>query len=511
MLKKGIFLLTFTLVIVTICSAELSFFLHPYVQEVNEGLVYDITEIDTLYKTNSDFYEYSKYPLTEFLEKELFLDVYGIAYYTSVNSQSPYGGNDSSLWQGSGVNVHMKTGGIASWNGISISAFPVFYYIQNKEFQFVEPVKAPNPYSYYISGIDYPQRMGNEALLKVKLSEYHFGYQYKKFFVGLGAEQFIGSPAIRNPILFSNNAPPFPKLSVGFEPITTPIGNFEGRVFWGKLTKSEWFDYNEDNNHTFITGFLGSYTPNFIPGFTLGVNRVMLSPYKNFDLHDTYSIFLLDEKWGKDDINQLMSLTFEWKFPDIGFSAYAEWGRDDFSSTRYVIIIPEHTAAYTLGFRQVLDKKEDSYWMLSFELSQLIKSRDYEINSLGMSPSGFYGHGIALQGFTQEGQIIGSQLGPGIDAQYLTIDYVQNKISVSLDIARETWNKNYIYGDPDRTTGDYYKLPVDISVFARFSAAYTNWKLWATIGCISTMNYNYTPDNDKLNVRGGIGVKYLLN
>jgi hypothetical protein len=358
-------------------------------------------------------------------------------------------------------------------------------------------------YAYFTSSIDLPQRFGEDLYQQYSWGQSDARVYYGSFQFGFGFQNIWLGPATQNPIILGNSAGGFPKIDFAFNKEYAKIGLVDIRVLWGRLSESDYFNNDFSDDHNLFSGIFFTYAPIFIPGFNLGLNRTKLSPWENNSFSDIISIFdpESDTKYGRDSAEQKASITAEWKYPGVGFRGYFEWARNDYSPTLRdnILLEPSHSQAFTLGVEQIVYNKNNKLIGLNGEITQLIHTRDYEIG-LGMSQTGFYTHHIITQGYTNEGQILGAGIGPGAESQYFGVHYIFSKGSALVYFRRLSRNKDYIYGDSDRTTGDLLKLNVEITGGMRF-LYFVNKKLHieTTINLSRNINWNYIENNDLTN------------
>jgi len=438
-----------------------------------------------------------------------------IIIFTSFNSEYPHGFNDGGLWQGAGINTLIQTGASFDYKGLSVNVHPEFLLSENNSYDVMPADNSfSSKYAYFVRNIDLPQRFGDDVYQKFSWGESEIRYKFKCLQIGFGWQNAWVGPATQNPILLGNSADGFPKIDFGFRKDIKYVGLLDVRALWGKTSESGYFNDISTDDHNLFSGFFLSYVPHFIPGFTLGVNRIKLSPWVNLSFSDVITIFdpESDSKYGRDTADQRASVTCEWKFPNAGFRSYFEWARNDYSPTLRdnILLEPSHSQAYTLGLEQVVFIKKNHLLSVNAEITQLIHSRDYEIG-LGMSQTGFYTHGIIKQGHTNDGQILGAGIGPGAESQYLGIDYFFERGSVTLFFRRLSRNKDYIYGDHDREKGDILRLNVEITGGIHGLYFINNaLHMTAEVNVSDNLNWNYEEGNDKINVYCSIGLNVFI-
>jgi hypothetical protein len=351
---------------------------------------------------------------------------------TFFNSSYPVGQNDGAIWQGKGVTSALDLGARASWRGISLTLHPTLIHNQNASFELgVGTVTGLPAYAYPWRVIDMPQRFGPDAFWTLDPGQSELRVDVRGVTLGASTANQWWGPAIRNPIIMSNNAGGFPHAFLGTDGrVATGIGGFEARWIWGRLTQSDWFDPNVTSTRRFVTGLVGAYSPSFLDGLSLGFTRLFYGyiPDSGLPIGDYFAVLRgLRKKTlvtpqnptGDDEHDQLLSLFGRWVLSEGGFEVYWEWARNDHSwSLRDFVLEPEHSQAYTLGLRKAYPLTGDRLLALTAELTHLERSTTYEIRA---NPT-YYAHHVVTQGYTQEGQIVGSGIGPGGGAQSIAAD-----------------------------------------------------------------------------------------
>jgi hypothetical protein len=229
------------------------------------------------------------------------------------------------------------------------------------------------------------------------------------------------------------------------------IGDIEGRVWLGKLTESDYFDNDSSNDERQLTGFSAAYSPSFLPGFTVGANKICINYWKD------KSIKYLNPFYSENDQNiqedQKASIFMDYIFPQVGFEIYGEVGIDDYAAKK--IQDPFHTAIYTVGAKKSvsISKKHGISGEILFEWNNFEMSQDFQLQWKYM---GYYSHGSVGQGYTQKGQILGAGSGYFGNSQYLgfRVYYPKGKTTIyvhwsrpdtnylnnlGLDTSSETW------------------------------------------------------------------------
>lgn len=435
-----------------------------------------------------------------------------IEVYASLNSGYPDGGNDGPAWQGRGSNLRGQFGADLSIGPARLTVAPTVWFAENRDFPLMPSASSfNNEYAYFTNNIDLPQRFGDDPIADIALGESEIRYSHRWFTTALSNQSIWLGPTEHNPVLVGNNAGGFPRIEIGARPNSTLVGDVEAYAWWGNLAQSEYFDVAGVADERLFSGVSLSYRPSIVPGFTLGIHRVVLVASEDLDAGDYLEAFnpLMTPELGQDSKDQRASITLDWLFHDIGFNVYAEWGKNDYSARwSHIVRAPEHSQAFTYGIRQVVYSDVSQLWIVNGEISQFVHSRDYDID-LGKSQSGFYTHGTVKQGHTHNGQLLGPEVGPGADSQILTVDYYNPLGRIGGFIKRTNRNKDYIYGDSSSGPGDIERMNVEM----RYGISVDLWLpdsvlISSGFSIARNWNRNYESGYRPHNARGTLGIVY---
>ncbi len=430
------------------------------------------------------------------MKQGLTVRIYGPEWFNSFNTKTPYGQNDGALWQGKGFNTSLTSGIRLEGYGFELTFKPQFSLSQNMDFDTNTSVYQ-NRFSYgFFSGnvyhpIDYVQRYGDNSFWLFDFGDTEARWTWNTLTFGFGTQNPWLGPAYLNPMLGSNNAAGYLKFDAGLRktevyiPFTDlSIGAIEGRIWLGQLKESEYFDENPDNNKRLLTGLSASYSPSFIPGLSIGLNRIFMTYYKKENLKYLLRLFTLSRSnalaSSGNDEDQKFSLFAEWNFPKVGFTIYGEFGRDDFSNDEKSN--PFHTAIYTVGARQSIPlpfakifKKLPEVFNLSseliFEWNNFEMSQDFQLQWTYM---GYYAHGFVQQGYTHKGQILGAGSGFAGNSQLLQYKIFIPIGSIGYKFHRYCPNNNSVYSQAVNTASDYLDGPIYQTWYPNFETYICN-------------------------------------
>lgn len=344
----------------------------------------------------------------------------------SFNSTYPRGYNDGAVWKGKGMNFELH-GGIAGQKGrFSYTVHPVLYYSQNTGVSQL----ASDEFKYPFAQIDWVQRYGNDGFISFHPGQTEVKMQWGKFSTSISTQNYSAGPSVYNPITLSRQGGGFPHVKLALDPFDINIrkvktGKWEVNLIAGVLSESDYFDTNSQNDNRYINGLFLAYQPSFLPELTLGFNKVLYKDTQFFNAKDLLStIHILDDGVRGDSIDtndtfdQLASATMNWDFPEVGFRAYGEFSRNDFSG-KFVRFLrePEHSRAYTVGLEKRLINAKGSLIIINAEHTNLSRNHTF----LYQPEPSYYIHNINKQGYTNSGQLLGAGIGPGSNSDQLRV------------------------------------------------------------------------------------------
>ena len=436
----------------------------------------------------------------------------------AMNSDLPFGQNDGAMWGGKGYNWRLLAGVTATLGPIRIVAIPEFVSSTNYaisidplDLRFARPLpgnysRFASPFNYLPYPADYPYRFGDSAFAKLHPGQSSASALVGSFEGGVSTENEWWGPAIRNPILFSDNAAGFPHAFIRTgKPIATGIGVFEGRWIVGGLKESDYFDDNITNDVRSISALSVVWKRSPQSGLSLGIGRSVFAPTDGYSAVAGHAFdFIL----GTDHPNaraasdstfspgrdQIFSVFAHWMIPRYGLESYVEWARAEMpSSLRDFILYPNHTRGYTAGLQYAHTFADRvSRFRLQGEFTNVEQSGSYRFRPIGS----FYTSRAVAQGYTNEGQMLGSGVGPGSSGEWLAADYMRNNFEFGLNFGRTRPNTDAFFArsNPNRCFHDvmvypgaraafstkFFRVKADYSKLTRYNAFFQRVRGCAT-------------------------------
>lgn len=460
------------------------------------------------------------------------LKYYGPEWYNSYNTKNPYGYNDGGLWQGAGYNTALTGGVHFEAFGFEASFKPQLSFSQNKAYDYIPGVSWKglencSPFNYYSQAggsIDLVQRYGDSPFFNFDFGDSELRYTFYNWTIGFGTSNPWLGPAYVNPMLGSNNAGSYPKVDIGLKKtkLVMPwdeyyLGDIELRASCGMLSESKYFDQNPENDRTMLNMLSIGVSPSFIPGLTVGGNRIIISSF-NFDSLKYFGrlfTYVRDNDETGPGEDQKISVYFDWLFPSVGFEVYGEYGMDDFSMDRKSNLF--HSGIYTFGFKKDIPlwksaKENNVTSMLVFEFNNFEMSQDFHFQ---WGYAGYYSHSRIMQGYTNNGQILGAGTGYYGNSQYLAYEVYYPKGKTMLFFQRSCPDNNYIYNktigelsEPD--AGEYFSNNVAFLDFGLQSSYFITSSFIVNGSIVYDLihNWKYERGYDIKNFHFELGLKY---
>jgi hypothetical protein len=436
------------------------------------------------------------------------------------NSAFPYGANNGPVWAGRGLTGALQAGLHTRWGPASLTLAPVVFHATNRSFELApngEPDRLRYADGYRSREIDLPQRFGSEPYARIDPGQSTLRLDVPVLAIGISTANQHWGPASEHPILLGNNAPGFLHAFAGTSaPLDLWLGGVHGRIVWGRLEQSPYSVVEGALSRRFMSGLVGVFTPRGVPGLELGAARFfheawpeegltaadLLKPFEGLlkeNLRPRENPVIPSEPTTDPD-NQLASIFFRWAPPASGFEVYGEYGREDHSwNLRDLILAPDYTGGYMLGFRKLWRRSPLEWITLRGEVL------DLQIGHLARvrASTPFYIHGWTRQGHTHRGQILGSAAGYGGAGSVLAADRYHPGGRWTLAWRRAVrMDRGVVEGadisDP-RGVDVMHSLGAETLVF--------RGRFVFTAGVAGVYNLNRNFDSDRFNLNATLGVR----
>ena len=318
----------------------------------------------------------------------------------------------------------------------------------------------------------------------------------------------------------SENAPGMNHFSVeSNKSLKTKWGTLEGQFLTGKL-KHSGFLYSTgptgdgsslepvfavpglDTTFRVWTGAVGVFSPTILPGFSLGVTRVVFTdgPVTNPNYSDYIALFFSNPFRGggggtQVGVNQMAGAFVRYVMPESHVEFYGEYGFDD---NRYdledLIVSPDHSRGYMWGVRKlqpVNGTKE--FWDFTYEMGQYEGAKE-------MLNRTQFGYAVFYDGSpSNSGQYLGAGIGSGSNQWILNLDKVKENKRIGFTYERIARNNDALYERRVPWVGTWYgfdftKKYVESSLGVNYSERRGPVLFWAKALLTQTYNWNHWYD-----------------
>jgi hypothetical protein len=387
------------------------------------------------------------------------------------NSNHPYGWGNGAVLPARGLQTLWSAGVHLKLGPLSIQAYPQYHYVQNLAFE-EYPADAPSQFFARwrrgVNGVDNPVRHGQTPISRLLPGNSHVKVNVGSFAFGASTENIWWGPGQFNSLLISDNAQGFPHLTLhSTKPAKTFLGHFEGQYFVGRLDGSGLTHFSDGAFPTistpvdmdtwrYFTGLSVSYSPKWFSGLSLGLSRTF-QIYRS-DMGDNFRAYfpLLAPlpKEGEGVIeniemreDQNISVYLRWAIPQAKSEFYIEYIRNDHAlNWRDLIINPEHSRGFLLGFSKYVDIGKSHLFGLRAEMTQTQNSINNNLRWSGINNGlGLFDNNQVSHGLTQRGQIIGSGAGNSGNLYLVELSLVKNFQKIALTLDRLARDQNFYH------------------------------------------------------------------
>lgn len=397
-----------------------------------------------------------------------------------VNTGIPTGGNMGGTWASRGAFGRLRIGGVAFaarwWRfafAPEVQRAENRGYAPQKDPWWVPPMSAPfSPWAdpRYVSpwlgsrySIDQPVRRGTTAWRTIRPGQSGIWLTPGPFELGFTTEDEWWGPALRNALVLSSNAPGIPRLSVrSRRPIVGAGGTWQFSAATGATSTSGWFlDSLTDiaPPRGTWTGATVVFAPHAAPGLSVGLARAVYTSNTGWrPITDALSLLGSVGRPASDSgldttfanrRDQVTSVFARYVPPGGTTNLYAEVGRREEPATlRDLLVDAEHSLAYTLGLEH-LAWRGDVAWRVQAELTETGQSPTWRYRRQGS----WYTSNVVRQGYTNDGMVIGSALGPGGSGAWLAVDRLSPRWGLGAYASRARLNADAFHSLPWNLAG----------------------------------------------------------
>ena len=464
------------------------------------------------------------------------------------NSLQPISFNDGNIYPARGWQERYSYGINLKLSILDINYQPEKVIVQNLRQEYYSG--EPGNFMFYYFGmvannIDNFRQFGYDRIEETTLGQSRAGIKFKYIAAGISNENIWWGPGKRNSLVFTNNAAGFKHYYLKtVEPIKTYIGSFELAGVIGRLDTTKYTEIDQELlnacqackvfknlDEREVDGITINYQPKWIPNFYIGY-AYSRQFYRNATnaLGDTVNFF--SKSLPKQEVG---SMFFRFSLPEDHAEFYGEMGLPNEAPWPWKFFKERMRPGFVFGATKLVPLKLfDSYLSLNVEFTQLQLMNPKDIfyegyPFVGGKPSSWYLSTIVKQGWSNNGQLLGSSIGPGSNNQSISLSWNKGYNKIGLFVERTVFNNDFyhsVYYNPYASNGyGYYnRYWVDLTKRIQLqmmpiknillSASFTNTDAlnyrWIRIEDGSAYDFP-SKYSDKFNNQFQMSIKYLLH
>jgi len=354
------------------------------------------------------------------------------------NSAYPFGSNDGPVWAGRGVTFSVQGGFSSRMGPVTIVLDPIVFWTGNAKFQLQQNTSGIERLRFadgdFPTNVDRPQRFGDKPYGAFDPGETTLRLDTHGVALGITSANEWWGPATTFPIILGNNAAGIPRVFLGTEgPTSVGIGKVQVRLEYGierqsgfsPVTGSKTFaSVQQPGTLRFMSGLVTTFSPRVIPGLEIGAARFfhqawfghvgkseVFSPFEGLVKNSLAKGVNLPGIDDRDALkNQLASVFMRWVLPHSGFELYWEYGHEDHNmDIRDLESEPDHSRIAMAGIRKAFKQSGKKFYAIRGEFLDGYSPTLERHRGQGL----IYVHNPLRQGHTEEGQLLGADVGVG--------------------------------------------------------------------------------------------------
>lgn len=394
--------------------------------------------------------------------KRLYIKSFQLSDIRQNNDHMPIGFNDGSMYPSVGQQERVSVGVNIRWRALDINLQPEWVSAQNLQ-QYVDKGNQtdgnwwPRYYLITANNIDDFRRFGKEQINEYSLGQTRVGLSYPNVAFGVSSENLWWGPGRLNSLLFTNNAPGFKHAYLQTQkPIKTRIGSFELKAIIGILDSTKYENpddsimrtiwrggiYPKSNSTRSINAFIINWQPKWIPNFYLGYG------YSKIFYSDSNAVSNGSEKMGVGVImgRYIMPKDHAEFYVELGTPNQLPWPGSFFNDSS--------KTGFTIGARKIFPNfAKKSFLEFSVELTQLQLMDPRKVFTPnapfdGPQYNSWYTSTQIRQGYTSNAQMLGANIGPGSNSQFMGLSWNKGYNKIGIHVQRVVHNNdfyNYAY------------------------------------------------------------------
>jgi hypothetical protein len=344
-------------------------------------------------------------------------------------------------------------------------------------------------------------------------------------------------------LVLTNNAPGFLHYTIqSRQPIQTAIGSIEAQFIGGSLKNgnlmpsennnpfaAQWY-IPKDTNNRYVTGMVITLNPKWTKNLFIGISNMAYIYERDMNGLEDATPLTNFTKFTKLKKRPALGAVFlRYALPKDHAEVYFEYGRNDRGATPINILYDSVATGYVGGVRKLFllpNSKKFGAISLNIEVVQLKMPQANLIWNANLlsKQSSWYTNSQVRQGYTNKGQILGSNVGPGGSGQTIHLAWVKGYNKIGIGVDRLSHNKDFYYYNYFNGLiypGPNFKYWSDFTYTLYARLKFGNFILSSELKKTESYNYLWTKlgsgdlygpsDTDRFNTQLNFSLRYLFN
>lgn len=398
--------------------------------------------------------------------KKSFIQNVFFSYENQNNSTLPVSFNDGNFFPARGWQERYSIGVNFRYKFLEFNYQPEKISVENKPQEFFAGDVGNYWARYYQlvrNNIDDFRSVGfGKKIDTTTLGQSYLSLNFTKISLGVTNQNIWWGPGIRNSLMFTNTAAGFQHIFLNSNvPIETPFGKIEFSGILGRIDSTRFEDPDDpymrtmweggmirkNNINRTLSAFTINLHPKYLKNFFIGYAFSRQTYQKDYNQNNQpYTFFSKDKP--KMDLGVLM---FRFFLPISHAEFYGELGQPEKAPWPWNFFRDSTKTAFIVGLRKFVPLKNKNFiFEFSTEFTQLalmnprlIFNRDPRAD--GPQFNSWYTSPIIRQGYSNDGQLMGANIGPGSTSQMLGIAlrYKQNRLGIKVE--KIAYNYDFYY------------------------------------------------------------------
>ena len=544
--------------LITISSLRI-FLLEAQEVNLNNIALIDAKRITTLLDTNKNLHSYTirnssvDFNANQLSWKKIKINTLSAYSIIQENSNLPLGYNDGVMHPSVGKQRYYNVQLGVQWGKFTLQLAPEKVVAENfavdglaNDFDGTANGNPGNFWRRYYeiseNVIENPNRHFTEKSDQNFIGQSSLKFHTKNWSLGVSNENLWWGPGVHYSLVLTNNAPGFLHYTIETnKPIQTFLGTLEAQFIGGSLQNgflkpsennnpfaAQWY-IPKDTNNRYVTGMIITLNPKWTKNLFIGISNMAYIYERDMNgLEDATPLTNFTKFTQLKKRPALGAVFLRYALPKDHAEVYFEYGRNDRGATPINILYDSVATGYVGGIRKLFllpNSQKFGAISLNIEVVQLKLPQANLIwnASLVAKQSSWYTNSQVRQGYTNRGQILGSNVGPGGSGQTIHLAWVKGFNKIGLGVERLSHNKDfyyYNYFNGLTYPGPNFKYWSDFTYTLYARLKFGNFILSSELKKTESYNYLWTKlgsgglygpsDTDRFNTQLNFSLRYLF-